>query len=122
MSGPVEIARAHWGEALPDWVARLAEECALTSQSRAAGRIGRSPAVVSQVLRNRYGASLRIIEERVRGALMDDQVECPANGWLNMAVCQDWQDKARRFASTNPDRVRMYRACHRCPRFKGSGQ
>lgn len=58
MSGPVETAAKAWGDAMPDWVAALARECAATSQNKVAARLGRSAALVSQVLRNNYKADL----------------------------------------------------------------
>lgn len=120
--GPVDIARAHWGEALPDWVAALAEACAATSQARVADRIGRSAGLVSQVLRAKYPGDLRAVEDLVRGALMAGTVECPALGTLPTHECRGWMAKARSPASTNALRVRMYRACPRCPRFRHGGE
>ncbi|MGC9368677.1 MAG: hypothetical protein ACP5DX_03960 [Paracoccaceae bacterium] len=116
MSGPVEAARAAWGDALPDWVLRLAEECADTSQNKAAQRIGKSGALVSQVLRNKYPAPLAPIEETVRGVLMAEVIVCPALGDLPRNECQDWRKRARHFSPVNTLRVRMFRACSRCPR------
>lgn len=116
MSGPMDIARGAWGAALPDWVERLARECAEASQVSVAAAIGRSPALVSQVLRRKYPGDLGAVEEAVRGAFMGAQVTCPALGPIATHECQDWQRKARRFVNVNALRVRMYRACHHCPR------
>lgn len=116
MSGPMEIANAAWGEAIPDWVERLARECTARSQVHVANAIGRSPALVSQVLRRKYPGDLAAVEEAVRGAFMGAQVTCPALGPIATHECQDWQRKARRFVNVNALRVRMYRACHHCPR------
>lgn len=116
MSGPQEIARAAWGAEMPDWIERLARECARGSQVSVATAIGRSPALVSQVLRRKYPGDLDAVEEAVRGAFMGAQVACPAKGLIATNECQDWQRKSRQFVNINPDRVRMYRACNRCPR------
>ncbi len=120
MSGPVEIARAAWGDAMPDWVAALARECAATSQNRVAARMGRSAALVSQVLRNKYAADLVGVEQVFRGVFENLTVECPSLGTIPANVCRDWQRKAGRFVNVNSERVRMYRACHACPRLKGT--
>ena len=115
---PMDVAREAWGDELPDWVAALASECALTSQSKVAARLDRSAAVISQVLRRSYGAAMDRIEERVRGVLMNSSVACPGLGQIPMQACQDWRAKAGTFAVGNPTRLRMYHACNRCPRMK----
>lgn len=122
MSGPVEIAREAWGADLPDWVAALARECAATSQNKVAARLGRSAALVSQVLRRKYAADLAGVEQVFRGVFEHLTVECPSLGTIPANVCRDWQLKAARFVNVNSERVRMYRACHSCPRFKGASK
>jgi hypothetical protein len=116
MSGPLDTARAAWGAAIPDWIEVLAIECGRSSQIAVAKELGRSGAVISQVLRKVYPADLRHIEERVRGVFLDAKVPCPAMGEMPLQDCQDWREKARVFALGNPTRVRMYRACASCPR------
>lgn len=117
MSGPVEIARAHWGADMPDWVAALAAECAATSQNRVAARLGRSAALISTVLRRKYAGDMQAVAELVRGHLLAETVACPALGVLPLHECRGWMAKARAFQNTNALRVRMYRACNRCPRL-----
>lgn len=121
MIGPVQIAREAWGPDLPDWVEALAAECASSSQNRVAARMGRSAALISQVLRRKYPADLTAIEEVFRGVFQNAQVHCPALGNVPMNECQEWRRKARNFASGNPLRVRMFRACAACPRNSHSG-
>ncbi|HHX89915.1 MAG TPA: hypothetical protein GX700_09135 [Paracoccus sp.] len=112
-----QIARAHWGALLPDWIEALAKACDAASQAKVAKRLGRSGALVSGVLRASYPGDIRAIEELVRGHLLAGTVACPALGVLPLHECRDWMRKARAFQNTNALRVRMYRACHRCPRF-----
>lgn len=119
MSGPVEVARTAWGPDMPDWVARLAVECAATSQSRVAGRLKRSSSLISTVLRAKYPGDLAAVEELVRGALMAAVVDCPALGDLPTHECQEWRRRSRIFTGHNALRVQMFRACARCPRNKG---
>lgn len=118
MTGPVEIARAAWGAALPDWVERLAAECAASSQNRVATLMGRSPTVVSQVLRAKYPGDMAAVEDIVRGVFEGRVVECPQLGTIPANDCQDWRRKSLKFQPINSMRVDMYRACHRCPRNK----
>ncbi len=115
---PVDIAREAWGDAIPDWVAVLARQCAERSQAAVARELDRSGAVISQVLRRIYPADTARIEERVRGLFMAGQVDCPALGPLSTLKCQDWREKSREFVLASPQRARMYRACNSCPRNK----
>ena len=116
MSAPLDTAREHWGAALPDWVEVLAVECGRSSANKVADLLDRSPAVISQVLRNKYPARTDAIEERVRGVFLDAKVACPASGEMPLQLCQDWRAKAGEFVLGNPTRVRMFRACNACPR------
>ncbi|WP_323036225.1 hypothetical protein [Pararhodobacter sp.] len=114
----VEIARAHWGAALPDWIKALAEACTKSSQTKVAAQLGRSGALVSSVLRNKYAGDMGAVEELVRGHLLSETVACPSLGVLPLHECRAWRAKATRFENTNALRVQMYRACQRCPRFR----
>lgn len=113
----MDTARAAWGEPLPDWVERLALECQLKSQSQVSKALDVSAAVISQVLRRKYGASTARVEERVRGVYLDGKVLCPAMGELAVNECLKHRDRAKAFAMASPTRALMYRACNRCPRF-----
>lgn len=114
---PLDTARSAWGTDLPDWVEALALACCRTSQAAVARELGRTGAVISQVLRNVYPARLDRIEERVRGVLMAATVDCPVQGPIGTDLCQDWRAKALKFGYSSPTRRRMYHACRSCPRF-----
>lgn len=111
-------ARAAWGDDIPEWVHALAAECDRASQGAVAKRIGRSKALVSYVISNTYTGDMTATEELVRGALMMARLECPALGTIPMDECRLWRERARNFSSHNAQRVQMFRACRRCPRFK----
>ena len=115
----MDIARAAWGGEMPPWVARLAEECAKSSQNQVAKRIGRSAAVVSSVLRNKYAGDMAAVEDRFKGVFMAETVACPELGVLPANQCRDWREKSRRFSNVNTLRIRMFRACKRCPLNRG---
>ena len=121
MSTPLETARAAWGDALPDWVEIMAVECGKTSQRIVSEKLGRSTAVISQVLSRKYPADMKRIEERVRGVFLEAVVECPALGDVPLQQCQDWREKAKDFAPGNPLRRQMFRACNKCHRHKREG-
>lgn len=112
----LNAARLAWGPALPDWVEVLALECGRSSQTAVAKVLGRSTAIVSQVLNRKYSADMGRIEDRVRGTFLNATLDCPSLGELPLQQCQDWREKAGQFAMGNPLRVRMFRACNICPR------
>jgi hypothetical protein len=103
-------------------VLRLAEECAGSSQGKVAGKLGRSPALVSHVLRGNYKGDMAAVEDVVRGKLMRATIQCPALGELSTASCRDWMALSRNYSNENSERVRMYRACRRCPRMTKEAQ
>lgn len=119
MTSPIETARQSWGPDMPDWVERLARECARTTQVAVGQKLGRSGSLISQVLRNRYQGDMYGVEDAVRGAFMHATVSCPALGTLPTDECQSWRRKARGGIRTNALRVRMLNACNSCPKFKG---
>jgi len=100
-----------------DWMEALRAECARTSQAKVAGRLGYSGSVVSQVLKGAYPGSIERVEQAVRGLLMGGRVACPELGDVEGHVCLDHQKRARTHTPSNPFRVRMFRACRKCPRF-----
>ena len=117
-------ARDAWGEALPDWVAALAEACEASSQNMVAKDLGYTAGALSAVIGNKYAASTAQIEATVRGALMRETLSCPALGEIGKDVCARWRKLAPTFMNTNSQRITMHRACNQCPRHtsqEGSG-
>lgn len=121
ITGPVEMAQICWGEDLPPWIMDLAIECARTSQNKVAAKMEYSSALISQLLRAKYPGNLDAIKEVFEGVFQSATVECPALGTLPAQKCRTWRDRSRSFASTNLQRVDMYRACNKCPRNKQGG-
>lgn len=115
---PVEKAQAAWGAETPDWVLRLAQECQATSQNKVAARLNRSASLVSTVLGKTYAGSYEAVEEVVRGVYMRATIQCPALGEIGANTCRDWMLKATSFSNINSERVRMFRACRACPRYR----
>lgn len=93
----------------PDWVLELAMEAVRTTATKAAKRIGYSPAVLSAVFANKYKGSLKVVEARVRGALMGLTVNCPVVGEIGRDRCLNEQRMGMTGASSV--RARLYRAC-----------
>lgn len=106
-------AEAAWGTP-PDWIIVLADECDRAGSQAALGRaIGYSAGVVNAVLGNVYKGDLGRVEAKVRGRFMHASVECPVLGSISTADCLDHQK--RPLMATNPQRVRLWRACRTCP-------
>ncbi|MCW9041714.1 MAG: hypothetical protein OQK05_00100 [Pseudopelagicola sp.] len=112
------IVEEAWGEDVPDWVLRLAKECEASSQNKVAAALRISAAVVSQSLRNCYAGDMEMVEDRVRGLYMSETVKCPALGVIETHRCRDWQKKAKHFVPSYSGRVRMFKTCQKCTRFK----
>lgn len=119
---PIDLARAAYGETLPDWIEALGLACTRRSQAAVSRQLGYSAAAISQILRNKYPAKTGQIEDSVRGVLMGGKVECPVLGPLPNQICQDHRQKARETVITNSHRARMQRACSNCPRNQKEGQ
>lgn len=102
-----------WGDAPPEWISILAEACDQKSQSAVAQALRVSPTMVNQVLRNKYAGRLDRVEQRVRGELMRESVNCPVLGEITKRRCID--EQSRPYAATNQMRVELHRACPRCP-------
>lgn len=122
MTTPLQTAVACWGPDLPDWVRELAEQCEASSQSKVAARLGKSGALVSHVLRNKYQGNMAGVEQLVRGVFMNLKVDCPALGPTPANICRGWIEKSAKFSNENSERVRMFRACNRCPRKRELGK
>nr|WP_175582231.1 hypothetical protein [Phaeobacter sp. HF9A] len=110
-------ARIGWNGNVPDWVEALARECDLSSQAKAATRLGYSAGAVNLVLSNRYGASTDAIEQSVRGVLMAETLTCPALGEIGKDVCRKWRERSKVFSAANSQHVKMFKTCPTCVHF-----
>ena len=108
------IARAAWGDDLPDWVLALAEEATRITGVAVAKKIGYAGAVVTQIVRRKYPGDMGRVEAKVRGALMGATVVCPILGEIGRDRCLDEQKKPN--SATSSIRSKLYRACRSgCP-------
>ena len=111
----LKMARDAWGDDLPSWVELLARESDRTSQSEVARKLRYSSGgVVGEVLRKRWTGSYDNVRKAVEGAFQAATVRCPVVGDIASHACLEHQRAP--YASTNPIRVRLYRACRSgCP-------
>lgn len=118
-----EKANTAWTPKPPEWVVELALFAQSNGLNGCAKLLGYSITTISQVISNKYPGDLSKLEDKVRGALMQEAVGCPVLGSLTRDLCLDWQAKPQ--AVTNSTRTRVYRACRTgCPhsRLKGGGR
>lgn len=92
---------------------------ALHTQVAVAERLGVSAAAVNQLLKGTYRGDIDSMEKRIRGEFLQATVRCPVLGELNAKDCLDEQRRKPMF--TNPLRVRLARACAKCPNRKEPG-
>ena len=98
----------------PDWIIALDDEVKRTSQRRAARRIGYAGTTVSQVLSGSYGGNVAHVKAAVEGAFMGAKVTGPVLGEIRRDQCL--KEQRRPLVPTNPERVKLYRACRSgCP-------
>ena len=109
----VAKARAAWGEPTPAEILALAEACAARTGRAVASELGCSPALISHLLAAKYPGDVRLVFAKVRGALMGETVSCPVLGEIGRDRCLSAQKAP--FSAANPARVRLHRACPRCP-------
>jgi hypothetical protein len=109
-----EKAAAAWPAPLPDWLAELAATLDAKGLRVTAKIIGYSASALSQAISDTYRGDIERVAEKVRGALMGFEVECPVLGAIGRHQCLDNQKLP--FAVTNAVRTRLYHACRRgCP-------
>ncbi len=103
---PIAVLPADVKKALQQAVANL------KSQAKVAEDLGISPAVVNNLLNDRYPGDVAGMADRIRGQYMAETVHCPVLGVLGRRHCLDYQ--ARPLVFTNSQRSALYRACKTC--------
>lgn len=107
------VARVHQSWPTPPaWVLKLAVACDEESQKSVADKIGRSGALVNQVLKNTYKGNMQAVAARVK-LVFGEEVDCPVLGDITGGECLTWQNRPR--LAVNHHLVRMYIACRSCP-------
>lgn len=98
----------------PDLLELLRDECANSSQSAVAKRLGYSGATINRVLKGDYPDSGKVLEkvEEIFGGVF---VDCQILGEIPLSLCADHR---RRQPTTDSFYARMFRACKACERSK----
>ena len=82
-------------------------------QAAIAADLDASTAYVNQALKGKFAGNAATFEARVRGVYLKAHVTCPVLGHIDTKTCVSEQGKP--LVATNPQRVRLYRACQSCP-------
>ena len=82
------------------------------SQAKVAIKLGYSSATISQVLSCTYQGTTDAILVRVEEVFGNRVVDCPLLGEVGLGRCVE--ERRRPFSASNPQRVKLYRACRRC--------
>lgn len=118
----VETVVASWGAGDPDqvaaWLFALASACDERSQASVAKQLDYSSSVVSQVLSRKYAGDTRSIAEAVQAHLMNEKVDCPAEGQLGRRRCLELQ-KSSAPPYISGWHARIWRACQTCTNYRG---
>lgn len=89
---------------------RMCDELGKAEVSR---RTGYSPPTISQLYNDNYNADPAAILRKVEEVFASDKsVNCPMQGPITPGKCAEYRN--RPYAATNPQRVRMFRACRDC--------
>ncbi|GFM37971.1 hypothetical protein [Desulfovibrio psychrotolerans] len=108
----LDKVRASWTTP-PDWLLGLAMACDQSSLRTIAARLSVSPTLISLVANNKYHAPTDHLETQVRTILLPHgDVYCPVLGTITAEHCH--LEQGMPFISSNPLRVKLYRACLGC--------
>ena len=103
----------YWKNGAPQWVQDLAKACDKHSQKYMATKIGKSPALINLVLKDKYPGRVDLVKADVERVLEAKPVECPILGMIQADVCLHNQNLP--FRSGNHQQVALFRACRKCP-------
>lgn len=95
------------------WLELLNLKVAQYGRRKVEDETGMSKTTLSQVLNQKYPGNLDNIEAKVLSAYTNISVVCPVLGEIAVKRCNAEQIKP--FSFSNPQRVRLFRACSNCP-------
>lgn len=96
-----------------DWLTLLESKVEILGRRQVEADTGLSKTTLSQVLNRKYPGNLENVKQKVLTAYADIEVLCPVLGTISAKRCSVEQVKP--FSYSNPQRVRLFRACRNCP-------
>ena len=100
------------------WLELLRQKCEELGRRKVEAALGISKTTLSQVLNEKYPGSMDNIATKVCEVYSNDKVVCPVLGSITVQRCVTEQSKP--FAATNPQRVKLWKACQTCPLNKAN--
>ncbi|AFT74490.1 MULTISPECIES: hypothetical protein [Alteromonas] len=95
-----------------EWFALLLKKVKELGRRQVELDTGMSKTTLSQVLNEKYPGSISNIEKKVLAAYANLTVTCPVLGSIAVKRCLN--EQIRPFSASNPQRVRLFRACQNC--------
>lgn len=96
-----------------EWVRLVERACAEHGPTKVGLLLGYSPATVIGVRDGTYAAQPDRVRQAVLERLGAGTVACPVLGEITLARCGELRRAP--FSTSNPQRVRLFRACQTCP-------
>jgi hypothetical protein len=103
-----------------DRMSLLEKAVAEKGQSAVARALGYSVSAINQVLHGKYRGSKDNVLQRVAEIYGTGKVRCPVMGPIHLSRCA--AERAKPFAATSPQRVKLFFTCGRCGAFKRNRQ
>jgi hypothetical protein len=99
------------------WIETLEKQVQAKGLRQVAKELGISKTTVSLVVKGKYQASTKKVQNRVAAIYGNKgQVNCPFLDIIGPDRCADNWEKARRIGGfvSNPEKLRLYRECLKC--------
>ena len=101
------------------WMRALHSAIAERGLTAVARQLGVSPSMISQAAKGVYKGNIARLQTLVEGSLLTETVSCPVLGDLAKHKCLQHQERPIAFATANPIKAQLYRACRAgCPYSK----
>ena len=101
-----------------NWFNLLTQKVEQLGRRQVESDTGMSKTTLSMVLNGKYNGNLSNIESQVITAYTNITVNCPVLGTIAVKRCNTEQVKG--FSPSNPQRIRLYKACANCPHKKAN--
>jgi hypothetical protein len=100
------------------WLDLLKNKVELLGRRQVEADTSMSKTTLSLVLNDKYPGNLSNIESQVIIAYTNTTVACPVLGDIAVKRCNTEQIKG--FSPSNPQRIKLYKACATCPHKKAN--
>jgi len=100
------------------WLDLLRQKVTEQGRRKVEAELNISKTTLSQVLNEKYPGNLGNIAAKVTEAYSTERVIYPVLGSITVQRCATEQTKP--FAATNPQRIKLWKACQSCPLNKAN--